>query len=61
MNVISFTREAQALVARNDRRAHRRAFLGALRHAATRVGLAWSALALAAFVLVLLPLNMRMA
>lgn len=56
----TFTTTAAKLVAANDRRAHRRALLASLRRAAERVGIGWGALVVAAFVLVILPVNMRM-
>lgn len=56
-----FTRQAAAMVAANDRRIWRRALLHRLRGSALRVGIAWSALVIAGFVLWLLPVNMRMA
>jgi hypothetical protein len=55
----AFTRTAATLVARNDRRAWRRGLLRHLRGSAQRVGIAWSAMVIAAFVLVVLPINMR--
>jgi hypothetical protein len=57
----TFTRTAAAMVAANDRRAWLRALVAALRVTGGRAALAWSALVIAAVVLVLLPVNMRAA
>lgn len=56
-----FTRDAAAMTARNDRRTHLRALRARFAQSALRVGIAWSALATAAVVLWLLPVNMRVA
>lgn len=54
-----FTAHAAALVAANDRRARRRGLYAALRHAAERLGLAWSALLVVALLLWILPMSTR--
>lgn len=59
MNLPAFTHLAATLVAQNDRRGRRRAFLALLRRKAERLGIAWSALVVAGVVLWLLPVNMR--
>lgn len=61
MTPADFTHLAAELVARNDRRAWRRALLSRLRHAAERVGLAWSVLVVVGVLLWILPMSSRAA
>lgn len=60
-DLASLTAWAKAAVKANDRRARRRAFFRAFRRPLELTMLAWSALVFAGFVLVLLPVNMRVA
>lgn len=57
----SFTTQAAHMVARNDRTARRRALWREVRGSVGRASLVWSALVVAAVVLWLLPMNMRVA
>lgn len=62
-NHAAFTHLAAALVAENDRRARRaelrRRLRGYLGRAVERVGVLWSALALAGIILSFMPMNVR--
>ena len=58
-DISDFIRTASAMVARNDRRAWRRALRGILLERLRVASVAWSAMALAAFLIAVLPMNLR--